>query len=44
AKEAYRTDKGILELIREKKILTEEQLREILDPVALTGLNPGNYN
>ncbi|RLE19462.1 MAG: aspartate ammonia-lyase, partial [Acidobacteria bacterium] len=40
AKEAYRTDKGILELIREKKILTEEQLREILDPVALTGLNP----
>jgi len=44
AKEAYETDKGILELIREKKILTDEQLREILDPAALTGLNPENYN
>ena len=44
AKEAYETDKGILELVREKKILTEDQLREILDPEALTGLNPEDYN
>ena len=44
AKEAYETDKGILELIREKKILTDEQLNEILDPEALTGLNPESYN
>ena len=43
AKEAYETDKGILELVREKKILTDEQLDEILDPEALTGLNPENY-
>ena len=32
AKEAYETDKGILELIREKGILTEAQIEEILDP------------
>jgi len=44
AKEAYETDKGILELIREKKILTDEQLRDILDPKALTGLDPEKYN
>jgi len=43
AKEAYETDKGILELIREKKILTDEQIRKILDPVALTGLDSENY-
>jgi aspartate ammonia-lyase len=43
AKEAYETDKGILELIREKKILTEEQIQEILDPAALTGLKPDSY-
>jgi aspartate ammonia-lyase len=36
AKEALETDKGILELIREKKLLTEAQIKEILDPVALT--------
>jgi aspartate ammonia-lyase len=39
AKEAYASGKGILELIREKKILTEAQIREILDPAALTGLD-----
>jgi len=44
ATEAYETDKGILELIREKKILTDEEIREMLDPAALTGLNPENYN
>jgi len=43
AKEAYETDKGILELIREKNILTESQIRELLDPEALTGLKPENY-
>jgi len=43
AKEAYETNKGILELIREKKVLTEEQIQEILNPVALTGLDPENY-
>ncbi len=37
AKEALETNKGILELIREKKILTEQEIRELMDPVTLTG-------
>ena len=43
AAEAYRTNKGILEIIREKKILTEEQIEEILEPAALTGLDKKTY-
>jgi aspartate ammonia-lyase len=43
AAEAYRTNKGLLELIREKKILTEEQIADVLDPVKLTGLDPAMY-
>jgi len=37
AKEAMRTGKGILELVREKKLLTEEQIATVLDPAAMTG-------
>ena len=37
AAEALRTGKGIVELVREKKILTEEQLTQFLDPAAMTG-------
>ncbi|QQS52841.1 MAG: aspartate ammonia-lyase [Bacteroidota bacterium] len=37
AKEALETNKGILELIREKKLLTEDQIKELLDPAAMTG-------
>jgi aspartate ammonia-lyase len=37
AAEAKRTDRGILELIRERKLLTEDQIRELLDPAAMTG-------
>jgi aspartate ammonia-lyase len=36
AKEALETDKGILELIREKKLLTEKQIKDLLDPAKLT--------
>ena len=36
AKEALQTGKGILELIREKKLLTEAQIKELMDPVKLT--------
>jgi aspartate ammonia-lyase len=36
AKEALETNKGILELIREKKLLTEQQIKDLLDPVKLT--------
>ena len=37
AAEAMKTGRGIMELIREKKILTEQQIAEVLDPVAMTG-------
>jgi aspartate ammonia-lyase len=43
ANEAYRTGKGILEIIREKKILTEAQIKELLDPVKLSGLDKSKY-
>ena len=37
AAEAMKTGKGILELVREKKVLTEAQIRKVLDPRAMTG-------
>ena len=37
AKEALQTNKGILELIREKKLLTEDQIKKLMDPAAMTG-------
>jgi aspartate ammonia-lyase len=37
AKEALETNKGILELIREKKLLTEDQIKKLLDPATMTG-------
>ena len=43
AGEAYKSGKGILEIIREKKILTEAQIHELLDPVKLTGLDKSKY-
>jgi aspartate ammonia-lyase len=36
AKEALETNKGILELIREKKLLTEEQIKDFMDPTKMT--------
>ena len=44
ASEAYATNKGILELVREKKLLTEQQIRDLLDPVKLTGLDKTKYH
>ena len=43
ATEAYKSGKGILEIIREKKILSEQQIKELLDPVKLTGLDNSRY-
>ena len=43
AGEAQRTGKGILEIIREKKILTEQQIKDLLDPVKLSGLDKSKY-
>jgi aspartate ammonia-lyase len=37
AAEALKSGEGIVELVREKHILTDEQLNEILNPAALTG-------
>jgi aspartate ammonia-lyase len=37
AKEALETNKGILELIREKKLLTDAQIKTLLDPATMTG-------
>lgn len=43
AKEARVSGKGILELVREQKLLTEEQISEILSPVNMTGLDKSIY-
>ena len=37
AAEAMKTGRGILEIIRERKLLTEEQIATVLDPAAMTG-------
>jgi aspartate ammonia-lyase len=37
AAEALKTGKGIVELVREKRLLTEEQISTVLDPKAMTG-------
>lgn len=43
AKEAQATGKGIIELVREKKLLTEEEIKQILSPENMTGLDPSKY-
>ncbi|MCK5776149.1 MAG: aspartate ammonia-lyase [Bacteroidales bacterium] len=43
AKEAMETGKGILELVREKKLLTDEQIKEIFSAENLTGLDKSKY-
>lgn len=37
AAEALRSGRGIVELVREKRILTEEQIADVLDPGKMTG-------
>jgi aspartate ammonia-lyase len=36
AADALRTGKGVVELIREQRLLTDQQIRKVLDPAALT--------
>jgi aspartate ammonia-lyase len=43
AQEAYSSGKGILEIIREKHLLTEQQIKELLDPAKLTNLDKSKY-
>jgi aspartate ammonia-lyase len=38
AAEAMRTGKGVVELVREKKMLSEAEIKRVLDPVALTNM------
>ena len=41
AAEAARSGRGILELVREQHILTEQQIAAVLDPLAMTGQGQG---
>jgi len=43
AREAYQSGKGLLQLVREKKLLSEEQIQQVLDAEKLTGLDPKAY-
>ena len=40
AREAMKSGRGILELIREQRILSEEKIARVLDPAAMTGGRP----
>jgi aspartate ammonia-lyase len=43
ADEAYKSGKGLLQLVREKKILTDAQIKDLLDPAKLTNLDKSQY-
>lgn len=43
AAEAEKSGKGIMQIIREKHVLTEQQIKDLLDPVKLTGLDKSKY-
>jgi aspartate ammonia-lyase len=43
AEKAYSSGKGIIEVIREEKVLTEAQIEDLLDPVKLTNLDRTLY-
>jgi aspartate ammonia-lyase len=43
ANEAYQSGKGILEIIREKHVLTDAQIKDLLDPVKLANLDKNKY-
>ena len=43
ANEAYTSGKGIMEIIREQHVLTEAQIKDLLDPAKLTNIDPSKY-
>lgn len=43
ANEAYESGKGLLEVVREKKVLNEAQIKDLLDPVKLANLDKSKY-
>jgi aspartate ammonia-lyase len=44
ANEAYKSGKGVLEIIREQHLLTEQQIQELLNPAKLTNLDKAKYS
>jgi aspartate ammonia-lyase len=43
ADEAYKSGKGLIEIVREKKVLSEAQIKDLLDPVKLANLDRSKY-
>jgi aspartate ammonia-lyase len=43
ANEAYKSGKGLLEVIRAKRVLTEAQIKDLLDPAKLANLDRRKY-
>jgi aspartate ammonia-lyase len=43
ADEAYRSGKGLIQVLREKKVLTEAQIKDLLDPTKLANLDRSKY-
>ena len=43
ASEAYKSGKGIIEILRDRKILTEAQIADLLSPAKLTNLDKRAY-
>jgi aspartate ammonia-lyase len=43
AAEAYKSGKGVLEIIREQNLLTEQQIADVLNPAKLTNLDRSAY-
>lgn len=43
AAEAASSGKGVLEIIREKHLLTDQQMKQLMDPATLTGLDKSKY-
>ena len=43
AREAYKSGKGLIQLAREKRLLTEAQIKNLLDPDKLTNLDRIKY-
>jgi aspartate ammonia-lyase len=43
AREAYSSGKGIIEIIRERHLLNDAQIKDLLDPARLTNLDRNAY-
>jgi aspartate ammonia-lyase len=43
AAEAYKSGKGVLEIVRERHLLTEQQIADVLNPAKLTNLDKNAY-